>query len=89
MNAAVNQFQKSINNWKRYLKSLKKQNKMLYITAKHSSLCHELKNINNICDKVSKKNNHIAEIDLSVIMIPYYKVTVIDLKQDKLLNKII
>ena len=46
--AAVKQFNKSKNKWKRDMKSLKNQNKMLYIIAKHTVSCKELNKINNI-----------------------------------------
>ena len=55
--AAVKQSQKSKKKWKRELKSLRKQNKIIYSTEKHSTSHHELKNINNIFAKVSEKND--------------------------------
>ena len=51
----VNKYKKSEHKWKKYLKSLKKQNKMLYIIANNSISLRELKKIKNIQAKASKK----------------------------------
>ena len=55
---AVKQFKKSKNKWKKELKALKNQNKILYSIAKKSGLRHKLKNIKNIKAKVSKKRSY-------------------------------
>ena len=54
-NDTVKQYKKSENKWKKYLKSLKKQNKMLYIISKKSGSRHEINMIKNIKAKASKK----------------------------------
>ena len=52
---AVKQYKRSDNKWKNEFKSLKKQNKILYIIAKKSSLWRELKNIKKLKYKASRK----------------------------------
>ena len=45
---AVKQYKKSKRKWKKELKALKNQNKMLYRIAKKYESCHELKIFNKI-----------------------------------------
>ena len=53
----VKQYKKSENKWKNELKANKNQNKIIYNISKKSGLRHEIKNINNIRAKASKKAN--------------------------------
>ena len=53
---AVEYYKKSKNKWKKYMKDLRKQNKILYSIANKSVSRHELKNINKIRAKSSKKH---------------------------------
>ena len=53
---AVKYYKKSKNKWKKYMKDLRKQNKILYSIANKSVSRHELKNINKIRAKSSKKH---------------------------------
>ena len=57
---AVKQYKKSEHKWKKYLKLLKKQNKMVYSIAKKSGSRLELKKINNINTKVSMKSSYYS-----------------------------
>ena len=52
------QYLKTEKKWKRELKDIKKQNKMLFIMAKRSGSRHELKSINNVRAKSSKKHGY-------------------------------
>lgn len=52
---SVKNYKKSEHKWKRELKSLNNQNKMLYSIAKKSGSSRELKNIKKIKAKASKK----------------------------------
>ena len=60
----VNQYKKSENKWKKYLKSLKKQNDMIYSIANKSGSCREIKKINKIRLKASKKYSDSSSDDL-------------------------
>ena len=63
-NNDVQQYKKSKNKWKKELKDLKKQNKMLYsISNKSDSRC-DIKNINKIRSKYSKKTSESSSDDL-------------------------
>ena len=53
----VKQYKKSENKWKKGLKALKKQNKMLYSIANKSDLRCEIKKIKKIRGKASKKGS--------------------------------
>ena len=55
-NNAVKQLQKYKNKWRRELKSLKKQNKIIFSMTKRSGSHHELNKINNIFSNAPKKN---------------------------------
>ena len=55
-NKAVKQYQKSENKWKREMKPLKKQNKMLFSKTRCSGSRREPKKINKIRAKESKKH---------------------------------
>ena len=57
---AVKQFKKSKNKWKKELKALKKQNKIMYSISKKSGLRHKLNNIKNIKAKASKKHSNYS-----------------------------
>ena len=52
---ALKQYNHSDSTWKKELKALKNQNKMLYKIAKKSVLCREINNIKKIRAKASKK----------------------------------
>ena len=52
---AAKQYKNSEHKWRKYLKSLKKQNKMLYSISKKSGSRREMKNIKKIRVKASKK----------------------------------
>ena len=52
---AVKQYNNSESNWKKELKDLKNQNNMLFSITKKSRSRFELKNINNVREKASKK----------------------------------
>ena len=52
---SVKQYKNSKGKWKKDIKSLKKQNKLLYIISKKSGSRREIKKINNIRSKASKK----------------------------------
>ena len=51
----MKQYMNPKNNWNKDLKALRKQDKMLYIIAKKSGSCRELKKIKNIKANASKK----------------------------------
>ena len=55
--AAVKQFNTAGKKWKRDLKSLKRQNKILYSMVKHTGFHRELKKIKSIRDKIAKNND--------------------------------
>ena len=55
---AVNQYKNSEHKWKKELKALKNQNKMLYSIAKNFGSRRELKNINNIKAEAYKKRRY-------------------------------
>ena len=61
---AVKQWKKSENKWMKGLKSPKNQNKILYSTAKKTGSSREIRIINNIKAKASKKR-HNDSIDYS------------------------
>ena len=50
-NYVVKKLQKSKNKWKRELRSLKKQDKILYSTAKRSRICRDMKKTKKIYTK--------------------------------------
>ena len=52
---SVKQYKNSKGKWKKDIKSLKNQNKLLYIISKKSGSRREIKKINNIRSKASKK----------------------------------
>ena len=52
----VRQYKKSENKWEKDLKSLNKQNKILYSIAKNSGSRHDIKKIKKIHAKASKKS---------------------------------
>ena len=54
----MKQFNKYKNKWKKEMKALKKQNKMMYSTAKKSGLRRELKNIKNIKAKACNERSY-------------------------------
>ena len=54
----IKHYNKSGHKWRKEMKYLKKQNKMLYIIAKKSGLRRELKKIKNIRAKASKKRRY-------------------------------
>ena len=56
----VKQYKKYEKKWKEELKTLNKQNKMVYSITKKFSSRHEIKNINNIRSKASKKGCHYS-----------------------------
>ena len=62
-NDAVKQYKKSENKWKKELKYLKNQNKMIYSIANKSGSRREIKNINNIRAKYSKKTSKSSSDD--------------------------
>ena len=62
---AVKQYEKYENKWKNFLKTHRKQNKILYSIAKKSVQHRELKNINNIRAKSSKKH-YYSSSDCSI-----------------------
>ena len=62
---AVKQYNKSKHKWKKSLKSLKKQNKMLYSISKKSGSRRELNQVKRIRDKFSKKNSYSRSNSLS------------------------
>ena len=51
----VKQYKKFYSKWKKELKTLKKKKQMLFRISKNSGSCRELKKINNIRAKASKK----------------------------------
>ena len=51
----VNHYQKTEKKWRREMKTLKKQKNMLFTMADKSVSCHEIKKINKMNFKVSKK----------------------------------
>ena len=53
---AVKQYKKSESKWKKELKALKKQNTIIYSIAKKSGAHREIKNINKIMSKATKKH---------------------------------
>ena len=55
-NEAVKKFQKYAKKWRRELKSLKKQNKIIFRMTKRSGSHHELKKIKNIRSKAPMNN---------------------------------
>ena len=58
----LREYKKSGNKCKKELKTLKNQNKILYSISKKSGSHRELKNINKIKDKASKKRrNYISD----------------------------
>ena len=52
---SVKQYKNSKGKWKKDIKSLKNQNNLLYIISKKSGSRREIKKINNIRSKASKK----------------------------------
>ena len=59
----VKQYKKSENKWKKDLKYLNNQNKMLYSIAKKSGSHREIKNIKNIRAKASKEDSNSSSDD--------------------------
>ena len=55
-NEAVKHYKKYEIKWKKYLKSLKKHNKMVFVITNKSGSCCELRKINKIRGKASKKH---------------------------------
>ena len=60
---AVKQYKKYENKWKKELKYLKNQNKMLYIIANKSGWRREIKKINKILSKASKNGSDSSSDD--------------------------
>ena len=54
----IKPYKKFGNKRKKYLKALKKKNKMLYSTAKKSVSCREIKDIKKIWEKSSKEGRN-------------------------------
>ena len=61
---AVKQYHKYEKKWKKDLKALKKQNKIIYSIAKKSGSRHDIKKIKNIRAKYSKKTSDSSSDDL-------------------------
>ena len=59
----VKHYKKSEKKWKKYLKALKKQTKMLYIIAKKSGSRHEIDKIGSKCSKKSMHNSTSSSSD--------------------------
>ena len=55
---AVNRYNKPEHKWKKDLKALKKQNKVIYSISKKSGSRRELNKINKINSKASKKRSY-------------------------------
>ena len=62
----VKHYKKSEQKWKKELKSLKNQNKMLFRIAEKSGSHHEMKNIKKIRTKASnnKKNSGVGRLPI-------------------------
>ena len=58
---AVKQYKKFKNKRKKDLQAIKKQNKMIYIIAKESESCRELKNTKNTRDKAPKNSGYYSK----------------------------
>ena len=61
----VKQYKNSEKKWRKNLKSLKKQNKMLYIIANKSSSLREIKKIKKIREKAYNKCHNSSSVSSS------------------------
>ena len=64
-------YNKSEHKWNKYLKSLKNQNKMLFIISNKSSSHRKLNNINKIKAKASKKRSYSSSNSSSSDSVSY------------------
>ena len=86
--SAVNHYKKSEQKWKKYLKALKKQNKILYSISKKSGLRRELKDIKISRPRLPRSAATLAATLPAVtwFLIPLYPVIVTEMKRGILMN---